>query len=241
MDIEELLNKPLPTIPQDINTENHNVTFVAFDDKNRILSDASVQKEAGYVRYENGYYVAMYCEMPDVTKEMLDWWFRWHPLADIRYQAWYPSAHKKISYAAKDKSYFNAENRPSFRNNTQYPREEIGGKTATLRIRFVSPTEFGFNESIINENDILGAICGHVGVKGLFSHTEMCHIIKQTNNGVLLISRFWMGELLKSKLLKKVILTDGLAKGMTEHCCIEYRNLAAILPGLYATYHNPEQ
>ncbi len=233
MIIEQLLNKPLPTIPQDINTENHNLTFVAFRDKNKILSDTSIQKEAGYVRYENGYYVAMYCEMPNVTKEMLDWWFWWHPQADIRYKAWYPSAHKKIGYATKDKSYFNCENLPKFQNNTQYPREEIGEKTATLRIRFVSPAEFGFDKSVMEENNIVGAICGHVGVKGLFSHTEMCHIIKQTDNGVLLISRFWMGESLKSKLLKKVVLTDSLAKGMTEHCCIEYRNLAEILPCLY--------
>ncbi|MDE5995689.1 MAG: hypothetical protein K2G56_02095 [Eubacterium sp.] len=34
-------------------------------------------------------------------------------------------------------------------------------------------------------------------------------------------------------MLRKIILTDETAKGMAEHCCIEYRNLVEILPRLY--------
>jgi hypothetical protein len=49
----------------------------------------------------------------------------------------------------------------------------------------------------------------------------------------LLISRFWLGQTLKNPLIRKAMLTDKTAKGMAEHCCIEYRNLAEILPGLY--------
>lgn len=36
--------------------------------------------------------------------------------------------------------------------------------------------------------------------------------------------------------LRKKIVTDGMAKGMAEHCCIEYRNLQEILPVLYGKY-----
>lgn len=37
-------------------------------------------------------------------------------------------------------------------------------------------------------------------------------------------------------LLKKLIITDEMGRGMAEHCCIEYRNLCEILPTLYAEY-----
>ena len=36
-------------------------------------------------------------------------------------------------------------------------------------------------------------------------------------------------------------MTDALVRGMAEHCCIEYRNLAEILPGLYEEYGKAKQ
>ena len=72
---------------------------------------------------------------------------------------------------------------------------------------------------------------------GLVNHTEMAHIFKQTEDGLFLISRFWLGATLKNPLLRKEILTDGTAKGMAAHCCVEYRNLAQILPELYRLFH----
>lgn len=37
-------------------------------------------------------------------------------------------------------------------------------------------------------------------------------------------------------LLRKLIITEDMARGMAEHCCIEYRNLCEILPLLYEEY-----
>ena len=37
-------------------------------------------------------------------------------------------------------------------------------------------------------------------------------------------------------MLRKMIITEDMAKGMAEHCCIEYRNLHEILPLLYEEY-----
>lgn len=50
------------------------------------------------------------------------------------------------------------------------------------------------------------------------------------------ISRFWIGETLKNPVIRKAMLNDDTARGMVTHCCIEYRNLAAILPTLYEAY-----
>lgn len=77
MELKQLLNKPLPDIPDDINLENHNITFVDFLNKNTLLTITSIHHEAGYVKYKIKYYVTMYCKMKNVTKEMLDFSFYW--------------------------------------------------------------------------------------------------------------------------------------------------------------------
>lgn len=184
------------------------------------------------------YLVSMVCPMPNVTTEMIEWWFWWHPQADIRYQVWFPEEHFSISYSKKDKSYFEQDSLPLFQPNSQYPVERIGGGIkAPLCIDFVSPQAFGFSEEEIKQNNIPLIVCGHVGVlKGIVKHTEMAHIFKQTENGLFMISRFWMGETLQSSLLRKLIITDKMATEMAKHCCIEYRNLCEILPSLYAQY-----
>ena len=233
----ELLKKPLPKIPPEIALalNKPEIKGTPYEARNCILSDSDLLSEVGYCRLDDGtYQVSMICPMPGITPEMIEWWFWWHPQADERYQVWYPGDHIGINYAAKNSDYFTAPVMPAFRNNTQYPRECIGGKKLPLRIDFVSAEEFGFSREAMERNCIPLIVCGHVGVfNGLIRHTEMAHIFKETEDGLFLISRFWIGQTLKNPLLRKLILTDDLARSMAEHCCIEYRNLTEILPALY--------
>lgn len=88
-----------------------------------------------------------------------------------------------------------------------------------------------------NENDIPVIVCGHVSAfGGWIPHTEMAHIYKRTGDGLFLISRFWLGETM-TPWLRKRVMTDKLARGMAEHCCVEYRNLVEILLELYKENH----
>jgi hypothetical protein len=239
MNINQLMQKQLPKIPDDIAKKINNsntVTLTEFDSKNDILKSTDLQSEVGYSKFDDGsYIVSMTCPMPNITPQMINWWFWWHPQKDERYQVWFPSEHYSISYAKKDKEYFNQKVLPNFKNNTQYPVERIGKIKMPLAIDFVEPQEFGFSKKLMFENDIPLIVCGHVGaMKGLVYHTEMAHIFKKTDDGLLLISRFWLGKRLKNPLLRKIILTDETAKSMAEHCCVEYRNLAQILPQLFS-------
>ncbi len=237
MKIEELMKKELPNIPDEIEVDfkKTEITATDFSDKNIILKCESLQKEAGYRKMENDrYLVSMYCPMPQITPEMIKWWFWWHPQKDERYQVWFPGAHFSIGYSKKQADYFESKSCPEFQNNTQYPVEKIGGMKMPLRIDFVTPEEFGFSKEIMEENNIPLIVCGHVGAfNGLIWHTEMAHIFKQTEDGLFMISRFWLGKSMKNSLLRKLIITEDMAKGMAEHCCIEYRNLVEILPVLY--------
>jgi hypothetical protein len=239
MNFDELMKKELPKIPSNIAEKignKNSITLTEFDDKNDILLSNDLQNEIGFSRFDDGsYIVSMTCPMPNITPQMIEWWFWWHPQKNERYQVWFPNEHYSISYSNKDKDYFKQNSLPKFRNNTQYPVERIGKIKMPLAIDFVEPQEFGFSKKLMEDNNFPLIVCGHVGaMKGLVYHTEMAHIFKETNDGLLLISRFWLGKRLKNPLLRKIILTDETAKGMAEHCCVEYRNLAEILPKLFS-------
>lgn len=241
MNINDLIKKPLPEIPIDIAKQiaDKKITLTDFADKNDILKSEDLQNEIGFGKFKDGsYLVSMTCPMPDITPEMIEWWFWWHPQKSERYRAWFPGEHYSVSYARKYTDYFNCKSQPKFQNNTQYPTERIDGLPLPLRIDFVKPEEFGFSKDTMQQNNIPLIVCGHVSaINGLIRHTEMAHIFKQTESGLLLISRFWLGKTLKNPLLRKLILTDNTAKGMAEHCCVEYRNLAEILPQLYEEFN----
>lgn len=241
MDLSRYLRRSLPEIPPEIRAAldgNAPVTLTPFAGKNKILNNAGLQKENGFGRFENGgYLVSMTCPMPGVTAKMVRWWFWWHAQESLRYKIWFPGEHYGISTARGDRAYFAEKSLPDFRPNVHYPIERIGKLVLPLKIAFVSPEEFGFSAALMRENDIPLIVCGHVGaVYGLVNHTEMAHIFRRTEDGLFLISRFWLGETLRNPLLRKTILTDETARGMAAHCCVEYRRLGQILPELYREY-----
>lgn len=214
-------------------------TLTDFDNKNQLLSDESLQKETGYSKFKNGdWFVSVTCQMPKVTKEMVEWWFWWHPQKNIRYRAWFPGEHYAVGFSKKDKAYFSQSAVPAFKENTQYPVERIGRIIMPLSINFVSAENFGFSEKIMTENKVAVIVSGHVSAfYGLVKHTEMCHIFFENGNGGLaLVSRFWLGKNLKNKILRKIILTEETARGMAEHCFMEYSNFAKRIPMLYNEY-----
>ena len=238
--MRDLLNKPLPEMPLEIvkALRKKQITKTLLEDKNDILSNSKLQTEVGCTKMDDGtYLVSMVCPMPNITVDMIEWWFWWHTQDSLRYQIWYPGDHISIKYHKKDREFFEQSSVPKFKPNTQCPVERIGGMKMPLRIDFVTPEEFGFSRKLMEDNNIPKIVCGHVGAfNNLVKHTEMAHIFKQTEDGLFMISRFWLGNTMKSRLLRKLIITDDMARGMAEHCCIEYRNLCEILPMLYAEY-----
>lgn len=238
--MKELLNKPLPTIPADIqnNLDHPQITLTPLEKCDLILVTDALQNEVGYSQFPDGsWLVSMNCPMPGITKEMIDWRFWWHCQDDLRYQIWFPVDHISIQYHKKDRAYFRQPAMPPFQPNSQCPVEKIGGAKMPLRIDFVTPEQFGFSGEAMRQGKIATIVCGHVSAfGGLVPHTEMAHIYKQTDDGLFLISRFWMGKTM-NPLLRKRIMTATMARDMAEHCCVEYRNLAEILPELYRKYH----
>ena len=238
MDYGKYKSMPNAQIPPEIAAvlpDGGNIHLTPFEDKDTVLLDPVLQAEAGFQIMDNGdYQVSMYCPMPGVKKEMIDWWFWWHPQENERYQLWFPGEHFSIKTDKKDADYFSATTIPPFRPNSQYPTEKVGNMKMPLRIDFVTPQQFGFSEDAMREGNVATIVCGHVGAfRGAFYHTEMAHIYFRREGGLFMVSRFWIGRLLKNGLIRKAVLTENMARGMAQHCCIEYRNLAAKLPLLY--------
>lgn len=239
MDYTKYLKMRNSVVPSEIREQIDNknqITPTEFEGKNEILCNRELQCEVGYAEMPNGdWLVSMVCPMPNATKEVVDWWFWWHPQENVRYKLWYPGEHYAVGYSRKDKSYFNQDRVPEFKANTQYPVERIGKMVMPLSIEFVDPEDFGFSKEDMKKSKVATIVCGHVGAMyGLVKHTEMAHVFfEREEGGLFMISRFWIGKRLKNPLLRKVILTGETAKGMAEHCCVEYRNFAERIPALY--------
>ncbi len=236
MDLQKYIDIPNVGIPHKIEVKLDSpgeITPTKFEDKNDVLRDGELHMECGYTLMDGDYYlVSMYTPLPNVTKEMIEWWFWWHPQDTMNYKTGYPGEHMGISYASKDKEYFSAKTVPPFAPNTNYPIERMSKVFAAIAIDFVSPIDFGFDADLVGNAETI--VCGHVSaVKGLIANTDMAHLFFKHNNGLFLVSRFWVGKNVKLKLLKRFFVTDALARGLAEHCCIEYRNLANKLPSMY--------
>jgi hypothetical protein len=229
-----------------------------FERMNDLLQPGYHECETGYCFLpDNSCYVAVLTQMSAVTGEMLDWWFWWHALESLRYKIWYPGSH--VSNHSKDPKQLenrSLSSRERYWNNTQYPVEDVGIGLDMLSITFLPPADFGFDTSLFEQAQIATAICARVGsVAKKVLHTDMCHLVRSTADGVEMRSRFWIGRkinltmlseksfahrLTSTKLIRKISIPGDTPAQMAHHCAQEYNNLAAILPELYRDYgaHN---
>ncbi len=221
-------------------------------------SEINLLSNDGYLNCENGYhrladgsvYVAVHTDMPDVTIEMIDWWFWWHAAQDVRYQLWYPDMHFAIK--ADFNGHYNDESktyRQRLHQSQHLVTEDVGVGREQILIDFMSPLEFGFKHPSVDPY-LETIICARVGSpEQKVWGSEMCHYVRKTTAGVEMRSRFWIGTkltrmkrsvlngpihwFLNQPLIKKSIIPKALPARMFHHCSQEYHNLAEILPQLY--------
>lgn len=235
--IEELLNKPNPILSTEVRRKlqkESTITPISFKDKNKLLTDVKLQEEIGYTKLDSGgWLIAMVNEIPEVTAKMIDWWFWWYPQDSKRYQVGYPREH--IAISVKEKELFKGKY-SCFQPCTIYAIERISNHEIKLKIKFKHPKTYGFNTDLFEENNIATIICGDVGVfKGLVGQSKISHIFKQSNNGLKMISRFWIGENSTSFIQRKLLDKDQIY-AIAKHSYIEYKRLGEILPQLYKEY-----
>ena len=224
------------------------------EDINRLFENGYLEGENGFRRLSDGStYVSVLTKMPEVSIEMIDWWFWWHAKEAIRYQVWYPEMHFDID--ADFQGRYEDESislRERLYLSTHLVTEDIGIGREEILIDFKSPEVFGFDAHLLSNEVTI--ISGRVGSKkwGIWG-TDMCHFVRKTKNGgVEMRSRFWIGNriermrgigkpfmnsILNQSFLKRKLIPKGIGQAMFYHCSQEYHNLAAILPELYREEH----
>lgn len=221
---------------------------LAWEDRADLLSADMQSAQTGWSSFEDGSgYVAVNTFFPGATAEMIDWWFEWaQQEEDIRYKIWYPGAHYAMSQRP-------TEGAPAYKNAKPYwgmsrfPVEDVGVGIARLRLDFVAPSEFGFDELPMGST----MLAVQVGLpNGLLKTTDMIHYVRSVEGGVEMRSRFWIARefeamadglgvaaaLANNSVVKRRLVPKNLARELALHCANEYSQLASFLPELYEQY-----
>ena len=200
-------------------------------------------------RHPNGIYeVSALTPMPGVTPEMVRWWFADYMQTSEHYQRWHPTAHVWMDWENK------------------HPGEYIGashlvheyitaGDLAKLRIQFMPPEKI-IGDAELREDNV--AICARAGLlDGPLYGGKMCHIVRRTDDGAEMLSRFWLGIVAKRDGNEEVGSIVGVlgntylarllgvqksgAIDLMNHATQEMGYLAEFLPELYAAEINASQ
>lgn len=216
----------------------------------RLCDPAPLDVETGWaVLPDRSVKIAVETPMPDLTPEMVEWWFDWHPRRNDRYRAWHPVAHfgnALVPAASPGK-------KPSW-GVTNLVDEDVGDGRMKVRIDFSSPREFGFGDDYLDDPVVGTIICARAGDSRV-SHTSMAHVFLREGDGLRLRSHFWIGSRIRPRLpgplaiaerpleslasqslVRGIAIPGAVGPGLARHCAEEYANLNQILPGLFERF-----
>ena len=216
---------------------------------NELLNPGYHKVETGYCQMPDGTaYIATLYKMPGVTLDMINWWYAWHALEDLRYMIWYPGSHLSIKVTEEGRKKIcdpNISPEEKHMNITHIVCEDIMGTgqiPAPHAIPFVDMETLGLDPELYAKTP-------GITVKGAVSdpndttliperHRILLHYFRETEDGVELRTRTWRGcTLVNGKKVKMIPDGEKMPVGniikLTEHSSQEYTNLARILPELY--------
>ncbi|WP_319568663.1 DAPG hydrolase family protein [Cohaesibacter marisflavi] len=224
------------------------------DQINDLLDPGYLETETGWCILPNGAgFIANKMLYPDVTTDMIDWWFVWHPLEGLRYRLWYPDCHADTQVSPEDRERLLDESIPLSKRNwgrVHYVTEDAGGGMENIAIQFLSPQDFGFDIERFREPNI-AAFAGGFGLSkpvgaakdAIPAPAIMCHSFRKTELGLEHRTRFWMGYLIRDGKPRLMLPPDRAVpapavKGLAQHCLREFTRLGEMLPRIYADMGN---
>lgn len=209
-----------------------------------LLEDGYLETEVGYGLMQDGTsFAATKVFMPDVTPEMIDWWFNWHPLEGLRYMIWCPVAHTDSS-AKTPEAHKDTSGVPLSKRNidrVHYPVEGFNVKgAAPVEIAFRKLEILGITPEMMEKSSMKTfEIATCIALKPRIPINVFFHAVREVPGGIEFRSRYWINQTVsRNKVQKsKVPLPKSLLLATARNNCIhsltEYNNLASILPQLY--------
>lgn len=227
---------------------------------NDLLNPGYHEVEAGWCALpQGGLYIANLIQMPGVTVDMVNWWFWWHCLEDLRYKIWWPQSHFAISVSDRDRVIITDPKTPfthRFQGRTHYVIEDVGGPSAEkIGISFMTPEDSGFDINRF-KSPAVGTVAGGNGASKMLNPPEglpimakgkapafMLHFIREIEGGIEFRTRFWLGYHVLNKkphlcIPKGAMIPPFVAKGLAIHNVLEFSNLRSFLPEIYREQHD---
>ena len=219
---------------------------------NDLLDPGALEVEIGWCNLPNGAgFIANRNVYKNVTPEMIDWWFAWHPLDSMRYRIWYPPQHAGISLSPADRERILDPGIPIREKNwgiTHHVTEDCNCGMEHIDITFQSPGDFGFDMTRWGEPYVSTFVGGYgwssPAVKtehSIKTPSPMCHLFRRIPDGLEHRTRFWMGYRL-SQGKPELVLPPGISvpaaaiQGLARHNVREFSNLGVLLPEIYSEF-----
>jgi hypothetical protein len=216
--------------------------FAKAIDAEEALEPGYLTEETGVSRLPDGTYkVSALTRMPKVKAHMVRWWFADFMQTSEHYKWWHPRDHVWMDWENKQPG--------KIIGASHLVHEYIGGELQKLRIQFVDPTEFfGYDP---NDEETF-VICARAGMlEEPMNVAKMCHVVRDTEGGAEMRSRFWMGHVAtrdgndttfslagligNTALARFILLGQEDARALMTHAIQEMRYLSDFLPALYVS------
>ena len=218
---------------------------------NRLLDVDALRKgvEVGWCNLQSGAgYIANTIFYPGVTAEMIDWWFVWHTLEDLRYRIWYPPQHAGIMLSPIDRARVLDPSIPNREKNwglTHYVTENCDCGMDNVDINFKAPEYMGFDMDAFNK--VAATFAGGQGWAvsankcdaSITAPAIMCHMFYNEDGGLRHRTRFWMGYRFVAPGKAELSLPPGLSvpaeavQGLARHNVKEFTRYREFLPRIY--------
>ena len=205
--------------------------------------------EVGWCNLPDGAgFIANKIFYPGVTADMIDWWFAWHPLENLRYRIWYPPQHGGIMLSPIDRARILDPNIPNREKNwgvTHYVTENCDNGMENVDISFRSPADMGFDMQRFDK--VIATFAGGMGWavtvykddSSITAPALMCHVFYDAPGGLLHRTRFWLGYRFTEEGKPELCLPPGVSvpveavQGLARHNVKEFTRFGDFLPRIY--------
>lgn len=219
---------------------------------NDLLNAGHLALEIGWCNLPNGAgFIANRMVYPDITADMIDWWFAWHALEDLRYRIWYPPQHAGLMLSPEGRKRLLDPAIPMREKNwgvTHHVTENCDNGMENIDITFMSPQDFGFDMTRWKQ-PFVATFAGGYGWACTVNKTDasitapalMCHIFRDTPEGLEHRTRFWLGYRM-SNGQPELSLPPGVAvpveavRGLARHNVKEFTRFKHFLPRIYREF-----
>lgn len=208
-----------------------------WSDHSAMLSPTPLHLEMGITRLPDGcLMVCVHNELRGCKGKMLDWWFTffettehikwWHPYDHIEHKGWDEQWVRGVNYIGA----------------TIRAVESLGDiPPVEATLKFHDPRDV-FSDPALREafrrEHVSAIICARIGFgadvkldpNGDPTDGEMIHLVRDTDTGCVLRSRFILGRSCRDP---RAEVPDELGLGLLQHCYSEFSYLAAFLPALF--------